>query len=162
MSESAARAVSRKRTSLPAIITILDICSNYRSSPCRGLVKVRTCLSSIFPVSISNRRILTPSLPCFSLVTDSNTYLRKRRPIISNSTWTFDDVNETKEAAFPAGVGLSPQESIPRYSFMHVVLEGLFSARISPRARFSSPESCIMILGRDTGTESRQGQELKM
>jgi len=116
-----------------------------------------TCFSSIFPVSSRSRRILTPSLPCRSLVTDSSTRLRNRLPTISNSTWTFEDPKDTNEAACPAGVGLSADASIARYSLIHTIFEAFLEPRARPVARSSSSDSCMAIPVTGIGSNPCEG-----
>lgn len=76
--------------------------------------------------------------------------------MISNSTCTLPvplPPTDTKEAARPAGVGLSAQARIARNSLRRVWMEGVFDDEIAmPGRRSALSGSCIDILATDTGS----------
>ena len=96
----------------------------------------------------------TPSSPCRSRAIASRTRLRRRRAMISNSTWILEPFSEMNDAERPEAVGLSADARIPRYSFMSVIVGGFLddcSTRPSDKSTLSG--KCIAMFAREVGSE---------
>ena len=72
---------------------------------------------------------------------------------MSSSTWTFEALKLTNDAAFPLGLGLSAEANVPRYSFSSSMCDGLsFEGKYRPRDRSSSSRMRADILLTETGS----------
>ena len=119
----------------------------------------------ILPFSIRNLTNRTPSSPCPSRTTASYTRRLRRRQISSNSTNTFDEPDPIvrKDAARPAGVGLSAEERIPSISFNADMGVGFsLDGYASPATISSSSERCVEMLATEVGSVSFQVSIIKL